>query len=81
MSTRASAGTAGSPSSFEWERGWFAIRSWRSLSMSAIESRFLPYIGIVAEKQRVGYLLLSWLGGRGKMGRGYWRWQAVNHFV
>ena len=69
MSTRASAGTTDSPSSFGWERGWFAIRSWRSLSMLAIESRFLPYTGVVIGRQRAGYLSLSssWLregGGR-----------------
>ena len=69
MSTRASAGTTGSPSSFRWERGWFATSLWRSLSMSAIESRFLPYTGIVAGRYRAGYLLsLRWLEGEGERG-------------
>jgi len=83
MSTSASAGTTGSPSSFGWERGWFAIRSWRSLSMLAIESRFLPYTGVVIGRQRAGYLSLSssWLRERGRemdgnSGRGYSRWQV-----
>lgn len=40
--------------------------------MSAIESRFLPYVGIVAGQQRAGYLLSSWgLEGEGSSCRGY----------
>ena len=65
MSTRASAGTTDSPSSLRCARGWSAIRSWRSLSMSAIESRLLPYSGMIVEKQVVGYSLsLRWVEGK-----------------